>query len=124
MDSGLLGIALEKLAKEFKRIMVQHTLPLTLPDRLDPAETKDLTEQIMLPPAVLKRLQAIMQNLATNGGLEKCVESYREIRSTRAFVSLQVFRHTSLVVVLLDSLIVKHHFEIDYCCVQAPYNNR
>lgn len=89
LDSGLLGIALEKLAKEFKRIMVQHTLPLTLPDRLDPEETKDITEQIMLPPAVLKRLQAIMQNLATNGGLEKCVESYREIRSTRAFVSLQ-----------------------------------
>lgn len=89
LDSGLLGIALEKVAKEFKRIMVQHTLPLTLPDRLDPTETKDITEQIMLPPPVLKRLQAIMQNLATNGGLEKCVESYREIRSTRAFVSLQ-----------------------------------
>lgn len=89
LDSGLLGIALEKLAKEFKRIMVQHTLPLTLPDRLDPADTKDITEQIMLAPPVLKRLQAIMQKLATNGGLEKCVGSYREIRSTRAFVSLQ-----------------------------------
>lgn len=104
LDSGLLGIALEKLSKEFKRIMVQHTLPLTLPDRLDPGETKDLTEQILLPPPILKRLQAIMQNLATNGGLEKCVESYREIRSTRAFVSLQVRAW------------LHHHFEIMVCC--------
>jgi hypothetical protein len=45
-----------------------------------------------------------MQKLATNGGLEKCVESYREIRSTRAFVSLQVLRCMKKVVALTTFL--------------------
>lgn len=77
--------------------MVEHTLPITLPERME-VPTKDasvkrsdpVTEQILLPPAVLKRLYTIMSAMATNCALEKCVDAYREIRSTRAFVSLQV----------------------------------
>ena len=97
LDGGVLDIALERLAKEFKRILVEHSLPITLPERMEvPANdasvkrSDPVTEQILLPPAVLKRLHTIMSAMATNFALEKCVDAYREIRSTRAFVSLQV----------------------------------
>lgn len=109
MDGGVLDIALERLAKEFKRILVEHTPPLTLPERMEvPAKdasvkrSDPVTQQILLPPAVLKRLHTIMSAMATNFALEKCVDAYREIRSTRAFVSLQVDIASTIIWLLRD----------------------
>lgn len=113
----MLDVALERLAKEFKRIMVEHTLPLTLPERMEPpakdASVKKcdpVTEQILLPPAVLKRLCTIMSAMEANFALEKCVDAYREIRSTRAFVSLQVGIAITTIWLLRDQIRSKQSF--------------
>ncbi len=102
------GVAHEKLVKEFKRLMVDHTIPLILPERIDETATAPgpgrtspgaMTtagddEQVdddatLLPVWVLERLHAIMETLEYASDLQGLMSAFVEIRSTETFVSLQ-----------------------------------
>ncbi|CAK9255924.1 unnamed protein product [Sphagnum jensenii] len=92
----------EKLVTEFKFLMVEHTLPLTLPDHVEKTtdggrtspgasalSDEKVQDVILLPAWVLERLHAIIETLQRTGGCEGCLGAFGEIRSNRAFVSLQ-----------------------------------
>jgi hypothetical protein len=120
LDGGLQGVAHEKLVKEFKRLMVDHTIPLILPERIDETATapgpgrtlpgamttagddEQVDDATLLPVWVLERLHAIMETLEYASDLQGLMSAFVEIRSTETFVSLQArlsFSHSLHILV-------------------------
>lgn len=95
LDGGLLSVALQKLEKEFKHLVVEHSLAVPLPEEVT-AQTDDATyisaelELFTYPVEVMQKLQAIVARLAANNQHQGCVDKYQEIRSKLCEESLAV----------------------------------
>ncbi|XP_010548545.1 PREDICTED: exocyst complex component EXO70A1-like [Tarenaya hassleriana] len=88
LDGGLLDLALDRLEKEFRRLLTDHSVPLPM------AAPSSLGEQPCiapspLPVAVIHKLQAILGRLRANNRLDKCISIYVEVRSGNVRASLQ-----------------------------------
>ncbi|XP_051119746.1 exocyst complex component EXO70A1-like [Andrographis paniculata] len=90
LDGGLLQVALDRLAKEFRRLLSEYSIPLHMPS---PASTghdeRASIELSPLPVAVIQKLKAILRRLIANRRLESCISIYIEVRSSNAQDSLQ-----------------------------------
>ncbi|XP_022754428.1 exocyst complex component EXO70A1-like isoform X2 [Durio zibethinus] len=87
LDGGLLDAALDKLENEFRRLLMEHSLPL-------PMSSPSLGEQARIAPSplpvtIIQKLQAILGRLIANNRLEKCITIYVEVRSSNVRASLQ-----------------------------------
>ncbi|XVE53478.1 hypothetical protein DITRI_Ditri03aG0006400 [Diplodiscus trichospermus] len=87
LDGGLLHAALDKLEDEFRRLLMEHSVPL-------PMSSPSLGEQACIAPSplpvtVIQKLQAILGRLIANNRLEKCIAIYVEVRSSNVRASLQ-----------------------------------
>ncbi len=113
----------EKLVTEFKFLIVEHTLPLTLPDHVEKTtdggrtspgasalSDEKVQDVILLPAWVLERLHAIIETLQYTGGYEGCLGAFGEIRSNRAFVSLQARYHCMFLYQIHDFVVKRENF--------------
>ncbi len=100
--------------------MVDHTIPLTLPEHFEATATapgpgrtlpgamttagddEQVDDATLLPAWVLERLHAIMETLEYASDLQGLMSAFVEIRSTETFVSLQArlsFSHSLHILV-------------------------
>lgn len=88
LDGGLLEAALDKLEGEFRRLLVENSVPLPM---LSPSSLGDQARiaPSPLPVAVIHKLQAILGRLKSNNRLEDCISIYVEVRSSNVRASLQ-----------------------------------
>lgn len=88
LDGGLLEAALDKLEGEFRRLLVENSVPLPM---LSPSSLGDQAciAPSPLPVAVIHKLQAILGRLKSNNKLEDCISIYVEVRSSNVRASLQ-----------------------------------
>ncbi|KAL3684866.1 hypothetical protein R1sor_002888 [Riccia sorocarpa] len=81
-DMGLLQISLENLKKEFQRILVDYSVPASLPQEM-PDERSEL-DQVSMPPgfplAAADMLQAIVEKLDHHKATDSLLEIYEESR--------------------------------------------
>ncbi|XP_022131810.1 exocyst complex component EXO70A1 [Momordica charantia] len=89
LDGGLLNAALDKLENEFRRLLMEHSVPLPMA-----ASSASLGEQACIAPSplpvtVIQKLQAILGRLIANKRLERCISIYVEVRSSNVRASLQ-----------------------------------
>ena len=95
LDGGLLSVALQKLEKEFKHLVLEHSLAVPLPEHVT-AQTDDATyisselEVFTFPVEVMQKLQAIVARLGASNQHQGCVDKYQEIRSKLCEESLAV----------------------------------
>eukprot|EP01018_Ginkgo_biloba_P039878 Gb_17993 [translate_table: standard] len=85
LDGGLLDAALDKLEGEFRRLLVENSVPLPL---ALPGEQPCIAPS-PLPVPVVQKLLLILERLTVNNRLEKCLAIYIDVRSANARVSLQ-----------------------------------
>ncbi|KAL0324013.1 UNVERIFIED_CONTAM: hypothetical protein Scaly_2368400 [Sesamum calycinum] len=88
LDGGLLEIALNRLENEFRRLLMENSVPLPMSSPTLPGEQACIAPS-PLPVAVIHKLQAILGRLAANERLEKCISIYIEVRSSNVRASLQ-----------------------------------
>ncbi|CAI0376422.1 unnamed protein product [Linum tenue] len=88
LDGGLLDAALDKLEGEFRRLLVDHSVPLEMSSS-SAGEQAAAIAPSQLPVAVIQKLQAILGRLIANNRLEKCISIYVEVRSSNVRSSLQ-----------------------------------
>ncbi|XP_051151251.1 exocyst complex component EXO70A1-like [Andrographis paniculata] len=88
LDGGLLEAALDRLQNEFRRLLVENTVPLPMSSPTLPGEQACIAPS-PLPVAVIQKLQAILGRLIANERLEKCISIYIEVRSSNVRASLQ-----------------------------------
>ncbi|XP_055812688.1 exocyst complex component EXO70I [Solanum dulcamara] len=88
LDGGLLEVALDRLESEFRRLLVENTIPLPMSDPALPGEQACIAPS-PLPVTVIQKLQAIIGRLIANDRLDKCISIYVEVRSSNVRTSLQ-----------------------------------
>ncbi|VFQ94398.1 unnamed protein product [Cuscuta campestris] len=88
LDGGLLKVALDRLENEFRRLLMEHSIPLPMSDPPLPGERACIAPS-PLPVFVIQRLQAILVRLIANNRLENCISIYVEVRSSNVRASLQ-----------------------------------
>ncbi|CAK9168981.1 unnamed protein product [Ilex paraguariensis] len=88
LDGGLLEAALDRLENEFRRLLVENSVPLPMSCPSSLGEQPCITPS-PLPVAVIHKLQAILGRLIANSRLEKCISIYIEVRSSNVRASLQ-----------------------------------
>ncbi|CAL8996657.1 unnamed protein product [Prunus brigantina] len=131
LDGGLLEAALEKLENEFRRLLMEHSVPLPM------SSSSSLGEQACIAPSplpvlVIQKLQAIIGRSIANNRLEKCISIYIEVRSSNVRASLQALNLDYLEISIAEfndvqsiegyiaqwgkhlEFAVKHLFEAEY----------
>ncbi|PQP91921.1 exocyst complex component EXO70A1 [Prunus yedoensis var. nudiflora] len=131
LDGGLLEAALEKLENEFRRLLMEHSVPLPM------SSSSSLGEQACIAPSplpvlVIQKLQAIIGRSIANNRLEKCISIYVEVRSSNVRASLQALNLDYLEISIAEfndvqsiegyiaqwgkhlEFAVKHLFEAEY----------
>ncbi|KAM3289343.1 exocyst complex component EXO70I-like [Capsicum chacoense] len=88
LDGGLLEVALDRLESEFRRLLVENTIPLPMSAPALPGEQACIAPS-PLPVTVIQKLQAILGRLIANNRLEKCISIYVDVRSSNVRASLQ-----------------------------------
>lgn len=88
LDGGLLEAALDRLENEFRRLLIENSVPLPMSSSPLPGEQACITPS-PLPVTVIQKLQAILGRLIANNRLEKCISIYIEVRSSNVRASLQ-----------------------------------
>lgn len=95
-DGDLLSVALNKLENEFKRLLAENSLPVSLPAKMGPQtedapfSSSELDYLYCFPPDVLQKLQAIIGRLAGSAHYQRCLDAYQESRSVQCRRSLEV----------------------------------
>lgn len=95
-DGDLLGVALDKLEKEFKRLLSENCLPVPLPSKMgpqtvdEPFSSSELEYIFSFPSEVLQKMQAIIGRLAGTDQYQRCLDAYQESRSVQCRRSLEV----------------------------------
>ncbi|KAI5354745.1 hypothetical protein PRUPE_1G459300 [Prunus persica] len=131
LDGGLLEAALEKLENEFRRLLMEHSVPLPM------SSSSSLGEQACIAPSplpvlVIQKLQAIIGRSIANNRLEKFISIYIEVRSSNVRASLQALNLDYLEISIAEfndvqsiegyiaqwgkhlEFAVKHLFEAEY----------
>lgn len=85
VDGGLLDAALDKLESEFRRLLMEYSVPL----QMSSSSSVVSIAPSPLPFPVIQKLQAILGRLTANRRLEKCTSIYVEVRSSNVRASLQ-----------------------------------
>ncbi|PIN04198.1 Exocyst component protein [Handroanthus impetiginosus] len=88
LDGGLLEVALNRLENEFRRLLIENSVPLPMSSPTLPGEQAVIAPS-PLPVAVIQKLQAILGRLIANERLENCISIYIEVRSSNVRASLQ-----------------------------------
>lgn len=94
-DGDLLGVALGKLEKEFKRLLSENCLPVPLPSKMGPQTVDapfssfELEYIFSFPSEVLQKMQAIIGRLAGTDQYQRCLDAYQESRSVQCRRSLE-----------------------------------
>ncbi|KAL5977902.1 hypothetical protein ACLOJK_036925 [Asimina triloba] len=87
LDGGLLEAALVKLENEFRRLLLENSVPLPMASAA--AEQQPCIAPSPLPVAIIQKLQLILERLTANGLLESCISIYVDVRSANVKASLQ-----------------------------------
>ena len=87
LDAGLLPAALGMLEAEFRRLLADHSAPLTMkePDSSTPASVVPSR----IPASVVHKLGLILDRLAANGRLDRCSAAYADARGDTVGASLR-----------------------------------
>ncbi|KAM3701859.1 hypothetical protein ACJW31_05G207500 [Castanea mollissima] len=90
LEGGALSAASRKLEIEFKRLLLENSVPLAL-DSLatSTAEQASVFASSSWPVPVIQKLQAIVQRLNSDNQLECCMSVYVDVQSSNAKHSLQ-----------------------------------
>lgn len=103
-DGGLLSAAFEKLEFEFKRLLIEQSVPSDLASLATSTdEQAPNIASLSLPEPVIQKLQAIVERLDSSDQLKNCVSIYINVRSANAKQSLQ-----ALGLNYLEMSITKH----------------
>lgn len=131
LDGGLFEVALNRLENEFRRLLVENSVPLPMSSPTLPDEQPCIASS-PLPMAVIQKLQAVLGSLIANDRREKCTSIYIEVRSSNVRASLQAlnldyleisiseFNSVSSIEVYISQwgkhleFAVKHLFEAEY----------
>lgn len=95
-DDDLLSVALNKLENEFKRLLSENCLPVSLPTKMGPQtedapfSSSELEYLFSFPSDVLQKMQAIVGRLAGSDQYQRCLDAYQESRSVQCRRSLEV----------------------------------
>ncbi|KAE9599442.1 hypothetical protein Lal_00039486 [Lupinus albus] len=131
LDGGLLEAALDKLEHEFRQLLTENSVPLTM------LSSSALGDQACiapspLPVSVIHKLQALLARLKANYRLEKCISIYVEVRSSNVRASLHALNLDYLEISVAEfndvqsiegyiaqwgkhlEFAVKHLFEVEY----------
>ncbi|KAK4762468.1 hypothetical protein SAY86_008236 [Trapa natans] len=87
LDGGLLNAALDMLEIEFRRLLMENSVPLPMSSSSSPNEQPCIAPP-PLPVSVIQKLQAILGRLIANKRLERCISIYVEVRSSNVRASL------------------------------------
>eukprot|EP00249_Psilotum_nudum_P018300 c26734_g1_i1 orf=552-2669(+) len=88
LDGGLLAAALDKLELQFKRYLSEMSKPISLPSSAISQQKCEAGRPSPLPVQNVKKLQMMVEKLASNDRANACLELYVEIRSRAAKASL------------------------------------
>ncbi|KAL2544574.1 exocyst subunit exo70 family protein G1 [Forsythia ovata] len=88
LDGGLLEVALDRLENEFRRLLMESSVPLPMSLPALPGQQACIAPS-PLPVIVIKKLQAILGRLIVSNRLDKCISIYVEVRSSNVRDSLQ-----------------------------------
>ncbi|KZV31697.1 exocyst complex protein exo70-like [Dorcoceras hygrometricum] len=131
LDGGLLEVSLDRLENEFRRLLIENSIPLPMSSPTIAGEQACIAPS-PLPVAVIQKLQAILGRLILNDRLDKCISIYVEIRSSNVRASLQALNLDYLEISVSDfndvasievyiaqwgrhlEFAVKHLFESEY----------
>lgn len=131
LDGGLLEAALNRLEKEFRRLLMEHSVPLPMSSQSSLEEQACIAPS-QLPVPVITKLQAILERLIANDRLENCISIYVEVRSSNVRASLQALKLDYLEITISEfnnvqsiegyianwsrhlEFAVKHLFEAEY----------
>lgn len=91
LDGGLLEAALNRLEKEFRRLLMEHSVPLPMSSQSS-LEEQPCIAPSQLPVPIITKLQAILERLIANDRLQKCISIYVEVRSSNVRASLQALK--------------------------------
>ncbi|CAL4971435.1 unnamed protein product [Urochloa decumbens] len=83
LDGGLLAAALDILEAEFRRLLADHSGPLTMPK---PGAAAAAPARV--PAAAVKKLSLILDRLVANGRQDRCVATYIDARGSVVSASL------------------------------------
>ncbi|XP_073011217.1 exocyst complex component EXO70A1 [Typha latifolia] len=84
LDGGLLSAALDKIESEFRRLLSDHSTPLPMQSDSDVVAIAPSP----LPVAVVHKLLAILDRMAANDRLDRCVAAYVDVRVSNVHASL------------------------------------
>lgn len=131
-EQACLFAAFDKLETEFKRLLAQNCVPVSVEFFSSSIEEQTCIAPSPLPVAVIQKLQAIIVRLNADNRLVKCISTYVEVRSLNAIRSLQALDLNYLQMSITESddvqdregyidhwcnhfeLAVRHVFEVEY----------
>ncbi|CAA3007184.1 exocyst complex component EXO70A1 [Olea europaea subsp. europaea] len=85
LDGGLLEVALDRLENEFRRLLMENSIPLPMSS---PGQQACIAPS-PLPVTVIKKLQTILGRLIVSNRLDNCISIYVEVRSSNVRTSFQ-----------------------------------
>ncbi|XP_059459124.1 exocyst complex component EXO70A1-like [Corylus avellana] len=86
---GILSAAFQKLEIEFKRLLMENSVPLALASLATTCNVEEALNQSCLPAPTIQKLQAILVRLNSNSQLGMCISVYVDVRSSNAKRSLR-----------------------------------
>ncbi|KAJ4763641.1 exocyst subunit exo70 family protein G1 [Rhynchospora pubera] len=89
LDGGLLSATLDRLELEFCQLLSAHSNPIPLQPPENSGDTAIAIAPSPLPVPVVRKLSLILDRLAANNCLDKCVSAFVDIRGSNVRKSLE-----------------------------------
>jgi exocyst complex component 7 len=89
LDGGLLSAALDRLELEFCQLLSAHSTPIPLQPPESSGDAAIAIAPSPLPVPVIRKLSLILDRLAANNRLDKCISAFVDIRGSNVRKSLE-----------------------------------
>lgn len=89
LDGGLLSATLDRLELEFCQVLSAHSTPIPLQSPETSGDTAVAIAPSPLPVPIIRKLSLILDRLAANNRLDKCILAFVDIRGSNVHKSLE-----------------------------------
>jgi exocyst complex component 7 len=89
LDGGLLSATLDRLELEFCQLLSAHSTPIPLQPPESSGDAATAIAPSPLPVQVIRKLSLILDRLAANNRLDKCISAFVDIRGSNVRKSLE-----------------------------------
>ncbi|KAK1323998.1 hypothetical protein QJS10_CPA02g01542 [Acorus calamus] len=140
VDGGLLIASLERLESEFRRLLEENSVPLSMSPS-QPSDQHRIIAPSLIPTNIIQKLLLILERATANGRLERCVSIYVDVRTINVRASLKDLDLVYLEMTAADidsvrsvethierwgrhlEFAVKHLFEAEYKLCSDVFDN-